>query len=162
MESLLKPVIKTALIKAIGHELYAHNMYKNLANQMQGVGYFTAQKFFIEESNDELTHYQKIVDYINDRCDIADMPMVEAMKDKCVSLKQAFDVAYGAEYDLGLFYSKLYEQCESAGDCTTGQFILQFIEIQRISVGAIKDVQAMIKLAASDPSALFLVESKLV
>lgn len=162
MTSLLKPTAKTGLNKAGAHELYASNMYKNLANCMQAIGYFNAQKYFLAESADELVHYQNIADYMNDRGDMLDFPGVEKMVDRCTTLKSAFEVAYEAEYELGLYYSKLYEQMEKEGDCVTEQFLLQFIKIQRQSVGAVKDILAAIKLCGNDPSALFMVEAKLI
>lgn len=162
MQSLLKKEVKSFLIKAIGQELYAHNMYKNFANQMQAIGYFGTQKYFLKESEDELKHYQILADYINDRGDVAEIPSIPAQEDNPASLKEAFDMAYEIELSLEKFYVKGYDLVEDElGDCITAQFLLQFLEIQRISVGEIKDILSMLKLAKEDSASLFLIDKKL-
>lgn len=44
--SLLKPEIKKWLDKSIASELYASNLYKHIANQLQLLGFFGTQSFF--------------------------------------------------------------------------------------------------------------------
>lgn len=63
---LLKPEIKIWLEKSLASELYVSNLYKHFANQLQRLGYFGAQKYYLKESADELSHYQKLADYCND------------------------------------------------------------------------------------------------
>lgn len=162
MESLLKKEVKAALIQAIGHELYAHNLYRSLAAQAQALGYFGAQKYFNDEAVSELGHYQILVDYINDRGDVAEIPMVEAQKDNIKGLQDAFEVVHETESDLLDFYVKTYESAEDKmKDCVTSQFLLQFIEIQRKSVGEVKDILAMIKIAGNNTAALLMIDKKL-
>lgn len=110
MESLLKKPVLEGLNQAIGNELYAHTLCLNLANQMQGIGYFGVQKYFLSESADELTHYQKIVDFINDRGSIAKVPSIVAQPDMPTSIKEAFIISLEAEVDLEKFYVDLYEK----------------------------------------------------
>lgn len=162
MESLLKPQTKASLIKAIGHELYASNLYKSLANQMQSMGFFGVQKYFLKESEQELMHYQILADYINDRGDVAEVPMIEKQIDKAKTISDAFEFSLEAEMDLEKFYVAFYEEAEEKmKDCVTAQFLLQFIEIQRKSVGEVKDILAMLKIAGSDASALLMIDKKL-
>ena len=162
MNSLLKPQTKTLLTKAIGNELYASNLYKNLANQAQSLGFFGAQKYFLKESEQELSHYQIIADYINDRGDVAEVPMVEKQTDKAKSLTDAFEFSLEAEIDLEKFYVEFYEEAEDKlKDCVTAQFLLQFIEIQRKSIGEVKDILAMLKIAGTDAGALLIIDKKL-
>jgi ferritin len=148
MESLLKKETKASLIKAIGHELYAHNLYRSLAAQMQAIGFFGTQKYFNSEAESELGHYQILVDYINDRGDVAEIPLVEAQKDKAKGLLDAFEIVYETEKSLLDFYVQFYESAEDKmKDCVTSQFLLQFIEIQRKAVGHYGDLLAKYKIA---------------
>ena len=41
---------KKMLDEAVHSELYASNLYKHIANQLQRIGYFGATKFFLKES----------------------------------------------------------------------------------------------------------------
>jgi len=162
MKSLLKPELKSKLDQAIGHELYAHLLYANVANHMQAVGFFGAQKYFQAESADEFTHYQKIVDFINDRGDVATINALPKMSDMPKSLMDCFEIALEAETDLENFYVKLYEEAEDKYmDCVTAQFLLQFIEIQRKSVGEMKDMLSILKICGDNSAALLELDEKL-
>jgi ferritin len=47
-KSLLSSEVKAALDEAIHAELYASNLYLRIANQLQRLGYFGAQAFFLK------------------------------------------------------------------------------------------------------------------
>lgn len=138
--SLLKPEIKKWFEKSLESELYASNLYRHVANQMQRLGYFGAQKYFEKESAEELTHYDKLRDYINDMGDVAPVPAVPKMSDKVETLMDALELAYEFELDLMRQYQKFYEEAEDKyGDCVTASFLIEFMQIQRVSVGEYGD-----------------------
>lgn len=140
VKSLLKPEVKKMLVVSGQSELYAHHLYIHIANRLQGIGFFGTQKFFEKESADELTHYYKLRDFVNDMGDVFDMPAIEACTDKIQNLGDALQVYYDTELDLMEQYKKFYDKIEDDfGDCITAQFLLQFLEIQRTSVGEAGD-----------------------
>ena len=183
--SLLKPAVKNILNDAAGRELYARNLYLNIANRLEAIGYFGAAKYFRKEADQEASHYGILAEYFNARNDCADVSMVPFQMDNPMSLHNAFEISYEAEHSLGLFYENAYEKCEEeyepseetlkkepeeqemdkmmgdTYDCTTAQFLLQFIEIQRKSVGGVKDIISMLKIAGDNPAALLMVDAKL-
>lgn len=141
LSSLLSSEVREWLQKSIASELYASNLYKALANQFQRRGLFNIQKFFLGESADELTHYQILVDYMNDRNDCADFPMIQPILDRIIDAGDALRIAYETELSLLNQYVEFYEKSEDEYmDCITAQFLLQFIEIQRKSVGEYGDL----------------------
>lgn len=139
IKSLLKPEVKKWLNKSGQSELYAHHLYIHLANQLQRLGFFGTQKFFEKESGDELSHYYKIRDYANDMGDALEMPTVESCSDKVANIGDALQIYYETEVDLMNQYQEFYRVAEKNEDCITGQFILQFLQIQRESVGEAGD-----------------------
>lgn len=153
VKSQLNAEMKRWLQKSISSELYASNLYKHIANQLQRLGYFGAQKYFLHESADELTHYQKLVDFINDMGDVASVPAIEAITDKITSIEDAIGVAYETELYLLKQYKEFYDVAEEK-DCTIGQFLLQYIEIQRISVGEYGDLIARLNRCGSNEAAI--------
>lgn len=137
--SILKPAIKVMLQEAVYNELYASMLYKQVANNMQRIGMFGAQKFFLNESADELKHCQILVDYFNDMGDMADIPALPNLSEKAFTdIGSALYTAYETELALLNKYVAWYEKA----DCVTEQFLLQFIEIQRTSVGEFGDLIA--------------------
>jgi ferritin len=135
--SLLSTEYKKKINEAIGYELDASNTYKHIANQLQGLGWFGSTAFFQKESKDELKHYQIWVDFVNDRGDVADVPMVKAMKDAIPTLRSAFELYYTKEVTLGEFYNDWYMDCD---DATIHQQLLFFVETQRKSIGEAGDL----------------------
>ena len=138
VKSLLTPEMKAWLQKSIASELYASNLYKHVANQLQRLGYFGSQKYFLSESADELTHYQRIVDFVNDLGDVAVVEAVPKMDKIITSIADALTLAYQTELDLMNQYEQFYNMAEEK-DPIIGQFLLQFLELQRKSVGEYGD-----------------------
>jgi ferritin len=139
VKNLLSPSMKKGLQKAIYAELYQSNLWKHIANQLQRLGYFGGQKYFLAESAEELTHYQVFVDFINDMGDVADVPKIDAIEDEIDSMAAALQVAYDMELDVYNQYKKLYEEADEE-DCAVGIFLQQFVTIQLKAVGAYGDL----------------------
>lgn len=113
---------------------------------MQKQGYFGAQKYFLNESADELTHYQKLVDFINDMGDVLDIPSVPTIKENPDCIGDALDIAYEAEFDLLNQYKEFHEIAEDE-DSAVSVFLHQFIMIQVKSVGEYGDLIARYEIA---------------
>lgn len=153
----LTPDVEQILADAVHAELYASHLYKHVANQLQRIGYFGAQKFFLSESADELTHYQKHVEYINDRGSVAKVPALADVADPVDSLGAALQLAYDTEFALQQDYARWY----SAVDVITQQHLLKFIEIQRKAVGEYGDLLARLDRVAGDPCGVLLIDQEM-
>ena len=157
---MLTKKMLSILNDAIHSELFASHLYKHVANQLQRLGYFGAQKFFLSESSDELGHYQKIVDYINDRGLVATVPQIEMQDEKVTSLRDALTIGFDTEKALSEDYSEWFKQA-FAEDVVTAQFFLQFIEHQRKSLGEYGDLIARLDRAGANEAAILLIDQEL-
>lgn len=146
LKSLLSSNMRKGLNEAIYQELYQSHLWNHCANRLQRVGLFGAQKYFIKEAAEELTHYTMIVNFMNDMGDCADIPSIEAIKEKVESIGDALDIGYETESDVTAFYKKLYKQAEEE-DCLVAQFLLGLLEIQRKALGTYGDLLAKYKIA---------------
>jgi ferritin len=151
--------LKNMLDDAIHSELYASNLYKHVANRLQKLGYFGAQKFFLAESATELEHYQINVQFQNDVGAVAEVPAIEAMDEPINSLRDALELGYETELQLYEDYKSWYKQASS--DSVVQQFLLQFLELQRKSVGEYGDLIARLNQAGDDKAALLLIDQEL-
>jgi len=97
IKSLLSPSLKKGLQEALQMELYQSNLWKHIANNLQRLGFFGGQKYFLKESAEELTHYQILVDFINDMGDCANMPKIDAVTDEVQSIADALQIGYEME-----------------------------------------------------------------
>ena len=151
--------IKAMLDDAIHSELYASNLYKHIANSMQKLGYFGAQKFFLKESAAELEHYQLHVQFQNDVGAQAKVPAIEAMDDNLTDLLDAVELGYETELELYNDYKRWY--AASGVDPVVQQFLLQFLEIQRTSVGEYGDLLARLTLVSGDKAGILLIDQEM-
>jgi len=158
MKSLLSGFDKEQLNIAIGKELYASNLYKDLSNKLTAVGWFGSAKYFLKESADELEHYQMLADFMNDRNDVASIPSIPAMNKVVDGIYSAFELALKTEIDLSDFYEKFYSET----DCEyVKQRLLEFLKIQRESIGSYSDMIARLDLCGSDRAALLQFDSSM-
>lgn len=148
VKSLLSANMKKGLQEALQVELYQSNLWKHLANHLQRLGFFGSEKYFLAESAEELTHYQKIVEFMNDMGDVADVPAIEAIKDKIETIGDALEIAYETELDVYNQYKDLYKTAEEE-DCAVAIFLQEFVMIQVKAVGAYGDLLAKYKVAES-------------
>lgn len=151
--------LKTMLDDAIHSELYASNLYKHVANRLQKLGFFGAQKFFLAESAAELEHYQLNVDFQNDVGAVAEVPAIEAMDEPINSLRDALELGYETELQLYEDYKRWYQQ--AGVDPVVQQFLLQFLELQRKSIGEYGDLIARLNQAGDDKAAILLIDQEL-
>ena len=100
LKSLLSKDMKEGLQDAVQVELQQSSLWKSLANQMQRLGYFGSQKYFLAESAEELTHYQMHVEFMNDMGDCADLPKIDAVNDKVKTIGDALEIGYEIELDV--------------------------------------------------------------
>jgi ferritin len=159
LKSLLSKPVHAILNSAVQSELYASNLYKHIGNMLQRLGYFGGAKYFLAESADELTHYQRHADYMNDRGSVAMIPMIEAVQEDITGLREAIELAYETELQLGNDYEGWYKAC--ADDPTTQRHLLFFLEEQQISVGKYGDLLARLNLAGDNESALLIIDKEL-
>lgn len=150
---------KKMLDEAVHSELYASNLYKHIANQLQRLGYFGASKFFLNESADELKHYQLHVEFLNDVGTVAKVPMIEAMNETIETFSDAIETGYETELELLNNYQGWYR--DTAEDPVVQQFLLQFLEIQRTSVGEYGDLLSRIQLVDQDKAGMLLIDQEL-
>jgi ferritin len=154
VKSLLSGKMRKGLQDALYVELYQSNLWKSLANQLQRLGLFGTQKYFLAESAEELTHYQMIVEFMNDMGDCADVPKIDAITDKIKTLGDSLEIGYETELEVYNQYKKFYQEAEEE-DCVVAQFLLQFMEIQRKAVGEYGDLLAKYKIAEENKEILF-------
>jgi ferritin len=143
--------------EALYQEMYVSHLYHHIANHMQMMGYFGAQKFFLGESQDELTHFQKIVDFLNDIGEVAKMPSIPAMNEEVESLMGVLTMAYEQEVELMNFYRDFYK----SADPVCQQILLKFIEIQRKASGEYGDLIARLEIIKDDPCGLLMFDQEL-
>ena len=164
IKSMLSPEVKAVLNKAVHSELQQSHLWKHIANQLQRLGYFGAQKYFAKESAEELEHYQILADYMNDMGEVASVPALSPATARIGSLRDALELAYKTEADVLEMYADAYramDDDEGADDPVTRQFLLQFLEIQRKAIGAYGDLISRLDRTNDDECGILLIDQEM-
>jgi ferritin len=87
------------------------------------------------------------------------MPAIESMDEPIKTLSDAIETGYETEVQLYNDYKKWYGQ--ASDDPVVQQFLLQFLEIQRTSVGEYGDLLSRIQLVDQDKAGMLLIDQEL-
>ena len=158
VRSLLSAKTEAMLNDAYSNELAASHLYRHLAIQLHRNGWFGAASYFSGESREELTHADRISDFMDGRGTVAKVGNVAAVNDKLADLRDAIEIAYQTELDLERKYVSGYSGCD---DEITRQFLLWFLEEQRKSVAKYSDLIARLDAVADDKTAMLLIDKEL-
>jgi ferritin len=90
---------------------------------------------------------------------VAKVPLIEAMSESIKSFSDAIELGYETELELYNSYKDFYSQASE--DPVVQQFLLQFIELQRTSVGEYGDLLARIQLVDGDKAGMLLIDQEL-
>ena len=126
------------LTNRIKDEYTAHYYYRAAANWCQDMNYKKAAEFFSNEATDELTHAQKIQEYM---VDFNIQPVIPNAPTKH-KFDNLIDIVHGAyKMELGLMkeYNK-NSQSIFTSDIATFDFLTEFREIQRGAVVEYNDL----------------------
>jgi hypothetical protein len=130
--------IVSAMEARLKDEYTAHLIYKNAANWCKNVGYVKAAAFFEAEAADELTHAQKLQDYMIQWNVLPQIP-VATIPNTNKSLIDCINRAYTFEYNLLQSYSQIQLEVEGMHPATFN-FIQEFVDIQNHSDGVFSDL----------------------
>ena len=127
------------MINKLGvEELTASHTYLHLSNTMKTIGFFGAEKFFMDESNSEREHFNKLEAFMNDMNEQIEVRALEAVKVEIDDLMEAFEHALDMEMSLLGKYEDAYEKATPKSKA----LFLDFINIQVESVGEYGDLIA--------------------
>lgn len=120
------------LTDRIKDEYTAHYYYRAASNWCQDMNYKKAAEFFKNEAVDELTHAQKLQEYMTDFNIIPEIPQAPTKH----SFSNLIDIIHGA-YKMELALMKEYNKDSQdvfSTDITTFDFLTEFREIQKGAV----------------------------
>ena len=141
----------------VAKEMLHHLSYLLLANCMQKAGYFGFQKLFLRESAEELEHYQKHVNFVNDIGDMAIMPSSFDLPSVVKTPVEAVKTAMDLEFALLDYYDNLYSSSDTSIVKTHLKF---YIDTQVEAVGYYKDLMTRIKASEDDKCALLIIDNE--
>lgn len=127
------------LTESLRDEYNAFYLYKAAANWTRNVGFMVASKFYEQESANELTHAQKIVDFLTDWNVTVNLPDIESPQLTFENLGELISVAYTTEYNLYESYEERSLKMFESGNICTFDFLQFYRNEQTQSVAENSD-----------------------
>jgi hypothetical protein len=138
LPNTLSPEVTKLLIERLGDEYTAHYFYRNASNWCKDKAYFKAAAYFEAEAASELTHAEKLQNYMTDWNVVPFIPPVKMVP----SFSHLIDVvnkAYVMEFNLFTAYN-----ANSAAvfnmDLATFDFLQELRMIQKTAVAEYSDL----------------------
>lgn len=141
---LITKEAKAALDDLANLEQFNSYLYKHVAIACQMMGLFGAEKFFLSESADEITHYQDVVNFVNTRGGAVTLKAIEPFTEEFKDIGEMLKAAYDQEVYTENAYKKLVK--EHGEDAVIMQFGLKVLKHQYKSVGEYGDLIARYEL----------------
>lgn len=146
MKELLSENNIQLINQAAYFEKEAAQTYEHFSNIAKVKGLFGCSKFFLNESKDEHSHFQKLADFMNDMGELISMPSIAGLSEEIESIDEIFEKAYELELNLLEFYEGLLEELPAR--CRP--IVLEMIEKQVTSVGEYGDLIARLAITEDD------------
>ena len=117
--------------------------------------------FFLNESNEEMSHVQKFTDYLIARgykVNLKDLPSPVQEWD---SIQDLINFAFKMESDLTTSLEQLYSISERASDIRSSVFLDPIVEAQINSEDAFAYLSGKVKFSENQPSAILIIDNEL-
>ena len=117
--------------------------------------------FFLNESNEEMSHVKKFTDYLIARgckINLKDLPSPVQEWD---SIQELINFAFKMESDLTTSLEQLYSISERASDIRSSVFLDPIVEAQINSEDAFAYLSGKVKFSENQPSAILLIDKEL-
>ena len=132
-EKLSQEVV-TILQQRISDEYRVSFFYRTASNWCSDKGFKKAATWFKSEADEEITHAQKLLDYITDWNVLPEIAKIDSPQTEFKSLLDILSKAYEFEYNLYQEYEDTSAKVFKMGEICTFDFLKELRQIQNDSV----------------------------
>lgn len=157
---MINEKVLEALNKQMNFEFYTSNVYLQMSAWASSQGFDGCAAFLSEHATEELTHMQKIFDYINNRDNCARIDEIPAPKADFENIVELFKELYDQETDATKEINELAALAFKEGDLTTFNFLQWFISEQMEEESLIRHILDKVRLIGNMPDANFLIDQE--
>ena len=147
---LISEAMATALSEQVGREYYAAIQYDMIAAYFERAALPALTTLFRAQADEELTHAQKFVDYINEAGGVLDIPGIEKGRADFTSVEEAVQTAYDNEMAVTTSINALMDQAIAENDHLARGMLQWFIDEQLEEMSLQGDLLTVVKRAGDD------------
>jgi ferritin len=129
-DSRLSEDVAKILNKQIRNELQSSQIYRGMSCWCDDKGWIDASKYFFKSAQEELTHQDKIYEYLFSKNVLAEVPVTEEVKQDFDDIRDVIETSLEHEIDITSNWDKIAELAKEEGDNTTYEFSQWFLKEQ--------------------------------
>ncbi|RME58107.1 MAG: ferritin [Candidatus Dadabacteria bacterium] len=158
---MISKKLQQELNTQINKEFFSAYTYAGAAIWCTAKNYLGAAHWFKKQAEEEVSHAEKIINYLLDREIIPQLENVKAPTKRYNSLLDVFNHALKQERDLLTRFETLAKQALKENDNTTYTFLQWFLTEQVEEVNSCLEVIDKLKLVGKDGTGILLIDSEL-
>lgn len=126
-EVRLSEKLITVLNDQIKNELESSQIYMGMTCWLDDKGWIGASKYFFKSATEELTHMNKIYQFLFDRNCLAKVPTVDAVKQEFKDIREVVELSLEHEIEVTKMWENISNIAKESGDNTTYEFAQWFL-----------------------------------
>lgn len=142
-------------------EFYSSNLYLQMSAWCDYKGLPGSAKFFKEHAKEEMSHMQKIFDYIQDTGALAIVDAIEKPEIDFTDLKNLFTKTYDHEKMITQQINEIVDIALSEKDYSTFNFLQWYVSEQHEEEKLFKSILDKIEIISLDGRGLFMVDKEI-
>jgi len=158
---MLTDKMQDALNEQINAEIYSAYLYYAMEAYFQSQGLSGCAHWMQWQAIEEMSHGHKFVSFVNERGGRVKLAPIAGPPTEWDSPLAAFEAAYQHEVKVSALINKLVDLAQAERDHATHNFLQWFVGEQVEEEASAGGVVQKLKLAASSPGGLFMVDREL-
>jgi len=139
-EGRLSEGITKILNEQIKHELQSSQIYRGMSCWLDDAGWVDAAKFYFKAAQEELTHMDKIYNYLFDRNVIAIVPTTDEVKQKFETIREVVEDSLKHEIEVSKQWEEISKSAKDENESTTFEFAQWFLKEQVEEENKFRDI----------------------
>lgn len=150
-----------ALNRQINAELYSAYLYLSMSSAAAASDYNGAANWFMVQAQEEVSHAQKIYNYVFSRDKRVVLEAIEKPPAEFDSLKHMLEETLAHEQKVTAMIADLADLAQDERDHATYGFLQWFIDEQVEEEESVRDILAEVKIAGDQGPGIFMVDKNL-
>ncbi|MBL5982319.1 ferritin [Petrotoga sp. 8T1HF07.NaAc.6.1] len=157
----LEDKMLNALNEQINKEIFSAYLYYSMAAYFDSMNLEGFANWMKVQAKEELTHAQKLYDYIYDKGGIVELDNIDKPKKEWGSPLEAFKDAYDHELSVTQSIDKLVDLAKELNDHATQNFLQWFVNEQVEEEANTKKIVDTLQMIGESKTALFMFNGQL-
>lgn len=158
---MIDPKMTEALCSQINAEMYSAYLYLSMSSYASFSGLKGGANWFAIQAREEMTHAQKLYDYVNSQGERVVLDAIEKPPSEFTSLLNAFEETLAHEQKVTSLINALADLAVEQKDHATAIFLQWFVTEQIEEEESAKELIDRLKLAGDSGSGLFMIDKEL-